>query len=153
VPAGQGVAPQEMVHKTELMSIAGQLQHTATVVRPGRTFLRRSFDLSSMVAKIDHHIKLNAGAWSDLAWWHEFLENWNGMSLLSALGEFDPTIVLTSDASGSWGCGAFWGTSWFQLAWSDTACTMETNIATKELTPIVMAAAMWGRYWEGEVQM
>jgi len=91
--------------KRELLSIAGQLQHAATVVRPGRIFLRRLFDLSSMVAKLDHHIKLNAGAWSDLAWWHEFLEDWNGVSSLSALGEFDPTIVLTSDASGSWGCG------------------------------------------------
>ena len=122
--------------KRELLSIAGQLQHAATVVRPGRTFLRRLFDLSSTVAKLDHHIKLNAGARSDLAWWHEFLEDWNGVSLLSALIELDPTIVLTSDALGSWGCGAFWGTSWFQLAWSDTACTMETNITTKELIPI-----------------
>ena len=64
--------------KRELLSIAGQLQHAATVVRPGRTFFRHLFDISSTVAKLDHHIKLNAGARSDLAWWHEFLEDWNG---------------------------------------------------------------------------
>ena len=66
---------------------------------------------------MQHHIKLNAGARSDLAWWHEFLEDWNGLSLLAALGELKPTVVLTSDASGSWGCGAFWNTKWLQLAW------------------------------------
>ena len=54
--------------KRELLSIAGQLQHVATIVKPGRTFLRRLFDLSSRVAKLDHHIKLNVGARSDLAW-------------------------------------------------------------------------------------
>ena len=46
--------------KRELLSIAGQLQHAATIVKPGRTFLRHLFDLSSRVAKLHHHIKLNA---------------------------------------------------------------------------------------------
>ena len=32
--------------KHDLLSLAGQLQHAATVVRLGRTFLRRLFDLS-----------------------------------------------------------------------------------------------------------
>ena len=35
--------------KRELLSIAGQLQHAAMVVWPGRTFLRRLFDLSATV--------------------------------------------------------------------------------------------------------
>ena len=65
--------------KRELLSIAGKLQHAATVVRSGRTFVRRLFDLSARVKKPEHHIKLNAGARSDLAWWAEFLKNmeWN----------------------------------------------------------------------------
>ena len=29
-------------------------------------------------------------------------------------------------------------------------CTGEVNIATKELIPTVMAAAMWGKAWEGQ---
>ena len=116
--------------KRELLSIVGQLQ---------------------VNCNMQHHIKLNAGARSELAWWHEFLEDWNGLSLLAALGELKPTVVLTSDASGSWGCGAFWNTKWLQLAWSDTACLPKTNIATRELIPIVITAAMWGRFWEGQV--
>ena len=114
-------------------------------------FLRRLFDLSATVKKNHHHVSLNKGARSDLAWWHEFLTEWNGVSLLSALGEQDPSVIVTSDASGGWGCGAFWGSKWFQLAWDNTACSKEVNIATKEMIPIVIAAAMWGKAWEGEV--
>ena len=48
-------------------------------------------------------------------------------------------------------CGAYWGSNWFQLAWSDTVGLVDTNIATKELIPIVIAVAMWSRYWVGQV--
>lgn len=137
--------------KRELLSIAGQLQHAATVVWPGRVFLRRLFDLSATVKQPHHHVNLNKGARSDLAWWHEFLVHWNGVSLLVALGQQEPSVVLTSDASGSWGCGAYWETKWFQLAWQGTACTTDVNIATKELIPIVIAAALWGKFWEGQM--
>ena len=52
-------------------------------------------------------------------------------------------MVLISDASGSWGCGAFACTGqWFQLklpeSWHDV------HITVKELLPIVLAAAVWG---------
>ena len=48
--------------KRELLSIAGKLQHAASVVRSGRTFVRRLFDLSAHVNKPEHRVKLNAGA-------------------------------------------------------------------------------------------
>ena len=132
------------------MSIAGQLQHAATVVRLSRTFIRRLFDLSKVVSRPDHHIRLSVGAWSDLAWWHEFLAGWNGISMMTAASRAIPTVTVTSDASGSWGCGAFCGGHWFQLAWSDTQCDSTTNIAVKELIPIAMAAALWGGDWRGK---
>ena len=71
--------------------------------------------------------------------------------MLSVLGEQQPSITLTSDASGSWGCGAHWGSHLFQLAWGDTVGQLDANIATKELIPIVIAVAMWGRHWTGQV--
>ena len=57
-------------------------------------------------------------------------------------------MVLTSDASGSWGCGTFTCTGqWFQLklpeSWRDV------HITVKELLPIVLAAAVWGPLWRG----
>ena len=73
--------------KQELLSTAGQLHYAATVVWPDRAFLRRLFDLSATVKKPNHHVSLNTGARSDLAWWNVFLEQWNGVSLLAVRGE------------------------------------------------------------------
>lgn len=57
-----------------------------------------------------------------------------------------PTTVV-SDASGSWGCGAFDTRSgqWFQLQWPES--WLAVNIAIKELIPIVIAVAIWGHQW------
>ena len=137
--------------KRELLSITGQLQHAARVVKQGRSFLRHLFDLSMSVEGMDHHVHLNAEARSDLAWWHEFVECWNWVSLMVALGIQEASATLTSDASGQWGCGAFWEERWFQLPWNDTQCPQKANIAVKELIPVVVATALWGRYWEGRV--
>ena len=88
---------------------------------------------------------------SKVAWWHIFLQDWNGVSILAALGDQTPSVILTSDASGGWGCGAFYEEHWFQLAWKDTRGVEGLNIATKELIPIVIAIALWGRNWTGQV--
>ena len=63
----------------------------------------------------------------------------------------DPDIILTSDASGAWGRGGYWGDKWIQLAWEDTQRSPSINITVKELVPIVTAAAVWGREWQGKV--
>ena len=57
----------------ELLSLIGQLQHAATVVRQGRTYLRRMIDLAACFSRLDHHIRLNAQFRSDLQWWSLFL--------------------------------------------------------------------------------
>ena len=57
-----------------------------------------------------------------------------------------PTVCLISDASGSWGCGAFAGPNWFQLAWPNDHAR-DCPIAYKELAPIVLALAIWGHLW------
>ena len=59
--------------REELQSLVGQLQHAATVVRPGCTFLRRLFDLLKHTRKPHHHIRLNKAARSNLAWWQTFI--------------------------------------------------------------------------------
>ena len=60
----------------------------------------------------------------------------------------NPDITLTSDASGPWGCGAYWNTLWFQYQWSEH--TFSYGITTKELLPIVLAAGIWGHAWKGK---
>lgn len=135
--------------KRELLSLIGQLQHACRVVRPGRTFLRRMITLSTHPKELHHHVRLNAAFRSDLQWWASFLEEWNGVSMMSQDPRLPPQAVITSDASGNWGCGAFSSASdWFQLQWPSSWNTV--HITIKELVPIVLACAIWGRQWQGK---
>lgn len=61
--------------KRELKSLTGQLQHVATIIKPGRTFLRRMYDMFSLAKLPQHHIRLNEDFKSDLAWWSMFLSS------------------------------------------------------------------------------
>ena len=135
--------------KRELLSVIGQLQHACRVVKPGRTFLRRMIELSTTAHELYHHIRLNRGFQSDLEWWALFLSEWNGVGMMVAAGRATPQAVLTSDASGNWGCGAFSSAGeWFQCPWPSVWA--EVHITVKELLPIVMACAMWGQQWQGK---
>ena len=59
----------------------------------------------------------------------------------------NPQIHVFSDASGSWGCGAYSGNTWFQFQWP--ADMGDCHISTKEMIPVVMAAIVWGHRWQG----
>ena len=48
--------------------------------------------------------------------------------------------MVTSNASGSWGCGAFWGSRWFQVEW--VSLLPIAHIVTKEMVPVVIAVAI-----------
>ena len=136
--------------KRDLLSLIGQLQHACCVVKPGRTFLRRMIDLSSVAKELHHCIRLNKGFRSDLQWWSYFLPRWNGHSMMSGVIRERWDITLTSDASGSWGCGAYTSTGeWFQLKWPQS--WEGVHITVKELMPIVVGVAIWGRQWEGRI--
>ena len=102
--------------RRELESLIGVLQHAATVIKPGRSFLGRVISLLSVARQQHHHIRLNAEFRVDMTWWQMFASHWNGASLV--LLPQSRTISMTSDASGSWGCGAWHEKDWFQLAWT-----------------------------------
>ena len=72
--------------KRELQSLAGHLNHACKVVRPGRRFLRGIFGLLSQFGRRDHMIRLNAGFRADLEWWHAFVADWNGVSMIRGGG-------------------------------------------------------------------
>ena len=133
--------------KRDLLSLIGSLSHACKAVKPGRTFLRRLIDLSTVAKHNDHFLRLNKSARSDIEWWFQFAQRWNGTAMLSSVVRSDPQITLTSDASGGWGCGAYCGSDWFQLRWAGP--TIELHITIKELIPIVVAAAVWGHRWVG----
>ena len=132
--------------RRELESLVGLLQHAAKVVRPGRRFVRRTIVVMTAVKDRDRFVRLNAEIRSDLYWWSEFVANWNGVGII--MNPDQVLVNLESDASGSWGCGATWGTHWLQWKWNPTA--QQWDISPKELLPILLACVVWGRLWSGK---
>ena len=137
--------------KKDLESLAGKLVWACKVVSPGKTFVRRMFELLAVVKKSHHHVRLNAAFRSDLLWWDTFLQDWNGVSLLRQDAGGADHIIWT-DASGSFGCGALWPPHWIQFQWPqayDVGCLAlkEESITLKELLPVVLACAVWGPAW------
>jgi len=135
--------------RKELESLVGHLNNACKVVRSGRSFLRRMIDLLHAVKlppRSSVRIRLSQGFRSDLAWWQEFVAQWNGISFLPPPSYF-PQIDLASDTSGSWGCGAWHQTHWFQFQWD--ARSQVLTIAEKELIPIILACDTWGESWGG----
>ena len=134
--------------KRDLLSIIGSLSHAAKVIRSGRAFLRRLIDLSKLARWPHHHLRLSREARSDLEWWFRFASSWSGISIMRSARKSIPEMHLTSDASGKWGCGAFYNQHWFQLKWVGEI--EGAHITIKELVPVVIAAALWGEEWSGK---
>ena len=124
--------------RKDLESLLGHLSHVASVVKPGHTFLRKLFTLLHGMRATYHFARLSAGARADLAWWWCFLQSWNGSSF------FPPATVghcVHSDASGTFGCGAFLDRSkYFMFQWPQQWCGVD--ISAKEMVSIVMAATL-----------
>ena len=94
----------------ELLSLIGRLSHACKVVVAGRIFLRRMIETAKTARRLNHWVHLNAEFRSDLEWWRTFLRHWNGRSMMSIHTTAQtPDVTIFTDASGSWGCGAAWG--------------------------------------------
>ena len=131
--------------KRELESLLGHVQHAATVVRPGRTFVWCIIELLSTSQTPDLWIRLNINIRVDLYWCGVYLERWNGVANMSR--DQWLRITIETDASGSWGCGARWGSWWLQWKWKGTV--KDELLSTKELSPIVFTIVVWGSHWGG----
>ena len=52
------------------------------------------------------------------------------MAMAVATGKLESTEDVTADASGTWGCGAYWRVRWFQFEWDEYS--IRSSIAAKE---------------------
>ena len=143
---------RSFISKSELATLMGKLSFAARVVVPGRTFTRRLWDLK---ARYDHprmkpHYRgaLNAACRADIKWWNILLDGWNGKSFFLH-NAWIPAMELGlyTDASGSWGFGAYYGAEqrWLQGKWTDDQA--ELSIGYKELYAVVAACSTWGHHW------
>ena len=82
----------------------------------------------------------------DFAWWSEALQYWNGKSFFHHEDWTPaPDCHLQTDASGSWGYGAYFKGHRMQGTWS--ASQQPLSIEFKELCAITVACHVWGSEW------
>ena len=65
--------------KREILSLVGLLQHATKVVKYGCTFTARMYTTAAKVKELHYYTRLNKEFRSDLAWWHAFVQHWNGL--------------------------------------------------------------------------
>lgn len=138
---------KQVCTRKDLQVFVGHLSHAASVVKQIRTFLHSLFVLLKVGHAPFHHIRLSSEAKSDILWWSVFLTSWNGSSFFP---HQVPSVHVYSDTTGSSGCGALQvQKGWFALPWLHDWRAL--SIAEMELIPVVMAAALWGHCWAGQL--
>ncbi len=123
--------------RRELESLVGSLHFACSVVRSGKTFLRRVFELLSVARKRHHYIRLNQSFRSDLRWWDLFLAPLNRRPLARPIIPASQRITFASDASGSIGCGT---PHWLQLLWRETGSNQSIASRLKNFCPLCWLA-------------
>ncbi len=142
---------KKAIPRRELESLVGKLAHAAQVVQPGKTFMRRLFELQKGCRKLYHMVRLSQSIRSDLQWWALFMEDWNGIRIIKAGGGSVSQIHVWTNASGNYGCGAVVQQTgdWLQHRCPEVyqegqLVLREESITLKELLPVVLACAVWG---------
>ena len=146
--------------RLELERLGGLLAHCAKVIRGGRTFSRRIYDLMGSVRERHYKVRLNEGLREDIAWWLGFARKFNGSA--SILGKFAAIYSTYSDAS-KWGFGALHGGDWlagnFMEKDNDTrgylghhyvepeARVRLEHINVQEMWAAYAAASRWSERW------
>ena len=130
-----------------LESLVGYLVHATKVCPLAKPFLGGLFQVLRG-ARPGQPRRLNVATRANLALWHSLLSYWPGVSTHQFLVLGKPDGHLFTDASGSWGCGAWMLPVWLQVPWPADHCL--SSIALKELAPVVFAAAVWGERWRGQ---
>lgn len=127
----------------DLQSMTGLLNFACTCVVPGRTFIRRLYDLTIGVSCPNHFIRLNKQARADLQMWHKFMQQFNGRCMfLHDQWLASDSLNLYTDSASTVGCAGVFGSLWFAERWSDDF--KQNHINLLELFPIVVAVEIWG---------
>jgi hypothetical protein len=133
--------------KRSLLSLLGKLVFLCRIVKPGRIFTRRLFDLSKTVRHLNHHVRLSREAEADVNWWLTFCSDWNHRSVFyDDNWTHGSKLTLSTVASGI-GVGGQFGRRWFSRPLS--SFEESSSICCRELLAVVAACYCWGSLLAG----
>lgn len=109
----EALMQRKRASKQQLQFLAGKLNWAASVVYSGRVFLPHIIYAFCKLQHKTHKICVSHETYQDIAWWHRFLETFNGKSLLL---HKNPITPVYTDACTS-GAGGLWDGDWFHCCW------------------------------------
>jgi hypothetical protein len=134
--------------KRELLSLLGKLVFVSKVISPGRTFMRRLYNLTMNLKHLHYKVQLSRDAREDIVWWLNCAANWNAKSVfLDEEWTTSEHLHIYTDASDV-GLGCVFGSQWFSMEFNSMECDM--IIAWRELYAMVLACFTWGQQFVGK---
>ena len=136
------------VKRTKLKTLQealGFLNFACKVVRPGRTFLRRLYDVCCRVSLPHHYVRIDREARKDLRAWLTFLTDYNRVSLLVKTEWLSSSFLQIQTDAADIGYSAVFGNEWFIGTFSEEE--KQVHITVRELYPIALSIAIWPHFF------
>ena len=147
------------ISKRELQSLLGKLFWVAKVVKYARAFMGRLLDQLRSMSKVHdgRKVKFTEESKKDVIWWGEYLEHFNGVSMivnedpiqLSYEQLLDtPDQLCAGDATPTGG-GAWYGSEYWCGPLPLWLKDPLIPIHVKEFWVLIVSAKLWGDAWTG----
>lgn len=134
--------------KRELQSLVGKLSFVTKCVRQSRIFLNRLLTLLRSVKSNHHFVRLTQEFRKDLFWWQEFVNVYNGVSLIPRITWSSPDAIFATDSCLT-GCGGVNATSFFHSPYPQSILDLNLPIHCLELLAVTVAVKLWGSSYGG----
>ena len=111
-------------------------------------FLTRILDTLRSLRRNHHRVKLLAEFRKDIRWWMQFINVYNGVSLIPMQLWSAPDSIFSSDTCLT-GCGGMSSEQYFHVEFPPQVLLRFTTIHLLEALAIVIALQLWGHLWRG----
>ena len=141
------ILSKKRISLKKLQSLAGKLNWAASVVRGGRTYLRRILDMMRPLKQSRHKLIISNEMRKDLVWWSTYLHTFNGKKFLTYAPVVHFVYVDACDDGGA----CFYNGDWQYVNWRiDYPDMAVAHINVKEAFMVVLAVRRWGWLWSGD---
>jgi hypothetical protein len=148
----KGMLERDRCTKREMLSLLGHLNFACRVVYHGRTFISGLIKASTGVKELHHTVFISQSCKEDLYMWDRLLGQWNGVSMFLVEGQVtNIDLAIFTDSSSTIGFGGYnrEKEEAFLDTWRNHPVPVTPDAMTyRELYPIVISSAVWGKQWE-----
>jgi hypothetical protein len=123
----------------------GKLQFIARCVRPGRIFISRLLHVLSTLKHQHYHFKITSEFRKDLAWWRQFLQSYNGISLIPDMQWQAPDSILSTDSCLT-SCGGWCSKQYFSTVFPQPILSQNLCINSLELLTVMVSLRLWAKF-------